>query len=263
MVQHRQLDCARATPTSTPAGRWAQAFILRCQQTPFTLPTAASGLHTPICPSERRSYTHHHSARVRTRTYASMNYDAYATAITDELRSWVHEWLAGIYATWILHDTLRLPLPHPTYPLPPSFPFGAFSTWQAFEWVHEYGGTNQIRHNYAVSFAFHGRTNGPGSSVVWKILSGNIELGVFEIAGPIYDARSQVPFTLGSYIVLEALLASLATRRPIRLGSYIVRLPPRSESDTTSPSAVQFFELRTPEEEVYSTRWGAFDSLNL
>ncbi|KAJ7766057.1 hypothetical protein B0H16DRAFT_385250 [Mycena metata] len=175
-----------------------------------------------------------------------MNYDAYATAITDELRSWVHLWLAGISASWALHDTLGLPLPHPTYPLPPSFPFGPFLTWQNFEWVHEYG-ANQIHHRYAVSFAFYGRTSGPDSSVVWKILSGAIELGIFEIAGPIFDARSQLPFPLGSHIVLEALLASLATRRPVRLGSHIIRLP---EGERIGTSAVQFFELRTPEQEV-------------
>ncbi|KAJ7876733.1 hypothetical protein B0H14DRAFT_3130379, partial [Mycena olivaceomarginata] len=99
-----------------------------------------------------------------------MSYDPYATAITDELRSWVHEWLAGIYGSWTLHAVLRLPLPHPTYPLPLAFPFGAFSTWQVFEWIHDYG-TNQLRHSYVVCFAFHGRTNGPDSSVVWKIVS--------------------------------------------------------------------------------------------
>ncbi|KAF8212782.1 hypothetical protein K438DRAFT_2010057 [Mycena galopus ATCC 62051] len=177
-----------------------------------------------------------------------MNYDAYATAITNELRSWVHDWLAGIYLSWNLHDVLRIPLPHHTYPLPPAFPFGAFSSWQDFEWIHEYGSTNQLRHCYAVCFAFHGRTGGPGSSVVWKIVSGDVELGVFEIAGPIFDARSQLPFTLGARIVLEAVLASLATRRPIRLGSHIIRLP--DSTDPPAPSAVQFFELRTPEEEV-------------
>ncbi|KAJ7224960.1 hypothetical protein B0H12DRAFT_1077905 [Mycena haematopus] len=175
-----------------------------------------------------------------------MNYDAYATAITNELRSWVHDWLVGIYVSWNLHAVLRIPLPYPTHPLPPSFPF-SFSTWQTFEWIHEYG-TNQLRHSYTVSFAFHGRTGGPGSSVVWKILSGDVELGVFEIAGPIFDARSQLPFALGPRIVLEALLASLATRLPIRLGSYIIQLPNRP--DAPGPSAVQFFELRTPEETV-------------
>lgn len=87
---------------------------------------------------------------------------------------------------------------------------------------------------------------------------GDIELGVFEIAGPIFDARSQLPFLLGSHIVLEAMLASLATRRPIRLGSHIIRLPEETSDLYTSaftpghrrPSAVQFFELRTPEEEI-------------
>jgi hypothetical protein len=84
--------------------------------------------------------------------------------------------------------------------------------------------------------------------------TGDVELGVFEIAGPIYDARSLLPFTLGSQLVLEALLASLATRRPVRLGSHIIRLPDGSDMDAmaqrTPASAVQFFELRTPEEQV-------------
>lgn len=102
-----------------------------------------------------------------------MNYQEYATAITNELRSWVHAWLAGVHASWALHAALGLPLPHPNYPFPPStFPFGhGFPAWEVFEWVHEYG-ANQLRHSYAVSFAFYGRTSGPGSSVVWKILSG-------------------------------------------------------------------------------------------
>ncbi|KAJ7912261.1 hypothetical protein B0H13DRAFT_2327564 [Mycena leptocephala] len=80
----------------------------------------------------------HPSARAPTQvslhhSVLSMNYHEYATAITDELRSWVHAWLAGVHASWTLHAALRLPLPYPNYPLPPTFPFGAFSVWRIFE----------------------------------------------------------------------------------------------------------------------------------
>lgn len=174
---------------------------------------------------------------------SSMDYEAYATAITDELRAWVHGWLAGVRASWALHADLGLPLPHPSYPLPPSFPFGAFCEWQGFEWVHEYG-AEQLYHSYLVSLAFYGRTGGPDSSVVWKIMSGEVVLAVFEVAGPIYDDPA-LPFTLGANLVVEALLASLALHCPVRLGSHIIPLPSGLE-----PAAVQFFELQTPEQAV-------------
>ncbi|KAJ7105191.1 hypothetical protein C8R44DRAFT_942995 [Mycena epipterygia] len=176
-----------------------------------------------------------------------MNYQEYATAITNELRSWVHAWLEGVYASWTLHVALGLPLPHPNYPFPAStFPFGdGFTAWKVFEWVHEYGGANQLRHSYAVVFVFRGRTNGPGSSVVWKIQSGDIDLALFEIAGPIYDDPG-LPFVLGAHIVVEALLESLVLRCPVRLGSHVVQM----NDDVAGASAVQFFELRTSEQNL-------------
>ena len=70
---------------------------------------------------------------------------------------------------------------------------------------------------------------------------------MFEIAGPIYD-DPRLPFVLGSDIVLEALLASLALHRPVRFGSHIIWVP--DESGMIGVSAVQFFELRTPDQEV-------------
>ncbi|KAJ7474109.1 hypothetical protein FB451DRAFT_284462 [Mycena latifolia] len=176
-------------------------------------------------------------------TSLSMDYQAYATAITDELRAWIHAWLSAVQSSWALHADLALPLPHPNHPLPPTFPFGARCVWKVFEWIHEYG-TDQLRHRYAVALAFHGRTHGPGSSVAWKILSGNIALAVFEVAGPIYDDPA-LPFALGADLVVEALLASLALRCPVRLGSYLIPILSHSWA-----RAVQFFELRTPEQEV-------------
>ncbi|KAJ7214825.1 hypothetical protein GGX14DRAFT_609492 [Mycena pura] len=163
-------------------------------------------------------------------------FEAYATAITAELRAWVRVWLAGVRATWDLHAALHLPLPHPAHPLPQTFPFGAQAEWQVFEWVHAYG-TEQLRHCYAVSLAFCGRTG--TASVVWKIMSGGVELGVFEVAGPIYDARAQLPFVLGADLVVEALLASLATHRPVHLASHVIR----GGGDV---SAIQVFTLRMP-----------------
>ncbi|KAJ7182364.1 hypothetical protein C8R43DRAFT_4127 [Mycena crocata] len=179
-----------------------------------------------------------------------MDYEAYATAITDELRAWVHEWLAGIQESWVLHAALGLPLPHLNYPLPLTFPFGAVRVWTVFEWVHEYN-AEQLRHSYAVSLAFYGRTNGADSSIAWKILSGDIELGVFEIAGPIYDEeRSLLPFTLGAELVVEGLLASLGLHRPIRLGSHVIHLPNGLNPGLIGASAVQLFELRTADQDV-------------
>ncbi|KAJ7511185.1 hypothetical protein B0H11DRAFT_2215022 [Mycena galericulata] len=175
-----------------------------------------------------------------------MDYEAYATAITDELRGWVHMWLAGVRISWVLHAALGLPLPHPNFPLPRAFPFNPFCVWEIFEWVHEYGSDLQIRHSYVVSFAFHGRTRGAGSSAAWKIVCGDIELGVFEIAGSLYDDRAQFPLVLGAELILDALLVSLTSRRPVRLASYVVW--PLDHAATDTRGAVRLFELRTPEE---------------
>ncbi|KAJ7624133.1 hypothetical protein B0H17DRAFT_1151395 [Mycena rosella] len=167
-----------------------------------------------------------------------MDYQAYATAITDELRTWVYGWLAGVHASWALQAALGLPLPHPNHPLPPTFPFGPCPVWRFFEWVHEYG-ANELRHSYAVSLAFHGRTYGPGSSVAWMILSdmrmeglsaGDIALAVFEVAGPIYDDPA-LPFVLGADLVVEALLASLALRRPDVVWGFVFLNHMRAKSE--------------------------------
>ncbi|KAJ7798418.1 hypothetical protein B0H13DRAFT_2504995 [Mycena leptocephala] len=192
-----------------------------------------------------------------------MNYDGYATAITDELRFWVHEWLAGVYASWALHDVLQLPLPHQNYPLPPTFPFGAFSTWQVSNGCTSTAARTSC--DTATPWPSPSTDAPTAQARLWRgksCLVCDVELGVFEIAGPIYDARSLLPFTLGSQLVLEALLASLATRRPVRLGSHIIRLPDGSDMDAmaqrTPASAVQFFELRTPEEQSASDSTWAY-----
>ncbi|KAJ6557059.1 hypothetical protein DFH09DRAFT_1084407 [Mycena vulgaris] len=173
-----------------------------------------------------------------------MDYHAYATVITDELRGWVHAWLAGVHTSWAQYAALALPLPYPTYPLPFAFPFTAHPVHRVFEWVHEYGPVHQLHHRYLVALTFTGRTRGAGSSVAWMVLSGDVALAVFEVAGPVFDDAA-LPFALGAELVVEALLASLALRRPVHLGSHTIALPP-----DTGVRGVQFFEFRTPEGEV-------------
>ncbi|KAJ7479173.1 hypothetical protein FB451DRAFT_1395770 [Mycena latifolia] len=167
----------------------------------------------------------------------------YATTIMNELRGWAHDWLAGLRASRELQRALNLPSPHPNHPLPMGFPFGDFELSQNFEWIHEYG-TEQLRHAYSVEFVFHGRMNGPGSSVAWNLITeGPIDLGVFEIAGRIYD-DAQLPFAIDADLVLEAMLASLSARAPIRLASRDT-VAPNPEADA-SPHPVRVYELRTP-----------------
>ncbi|KAJ7626891.1 hypothetical protein FB45DRAFT_1029271 [Roridomyces roridus] len=264
-------------PSPCDVGR----FSAQLPTPPATPPTFRLCTPPPVCPPTPESLpdtTRRSKSPVPPIPACSMDYEQYATAITNELRDWAHAWLAGVGSNWLRHVELGLPLPRPNYPLPSSFPFGTSEIQQTFQWVHEYGGTNQIRHSYAVCLAFHGRTRGPGSSVAWKIVSGsfrfhlfpakprrgtdpmpylsagNIELGVFEIAGPIYDDdRRTLPFVLGAELVLDALLLSLALRQPVRLASYRFSLPPgtpRSRGSSSTMSGIQFFELRTPEEEV-------------
>jgi hypothetical protein len=109
------------------------------------------------------------------------------------------------------------------------FPFGEFSLSERFEWIHTYGAQQQLRHIHHVEFAFHGRTQGPGSSVAWKVVdsisvflwnsfysnyrrhlyvpgAASIPLGVFEIAGPIYQDAT-LPFRIDTDLVLEAMAA--------------------------------------------------------
>ncbi|KAJ7659912.1 hypothetical protein B0H17DRAFT_1212798 [Mycena rosella] len=167
----------------------------------------------------------------------------YATAIMNELRGWAHEWLAALRASREQQRMLGLPAPHPNHPLPPGFPFGDFDLGRGFEWLHIYG-AEQIRHVYAVAFVFHGRVNGPGSSVAWKLLAdGSIELGVFEIAGAICDDAAR-PFAIDTDLILEAMLASLSARAPIRLASRHGVVP--NAQPGAPPHAVQVYELRPP-----------------
>ncbi|KAJ7486952.1 hypothetical protein FB451DRAFT_1228396 [Mycena latifolia] len=167
----------------------------------------------------------------------------YATAIMDELRGWAHEWLAGLRASRALQRTLALPLPHPNYPLPSGFPFGNFALSQRFEWIHEYG-AEQLRHVYSVDFALHGRMNGPGSSVAWNLVTeGPIQLGVFEIAGRIYD-DALLPFEINTDLVLEAMLASLIARAPIRLASHDIAVG--NVQPGAPPQYMRVYELCTP-----------------
>ncbi|KAJ7738051.1 hypothetical protein DFH07DRAFT_944118 [Mycena maculata] len=166
-----------------------------------------------------------------------MNNAQYAIAITNELRDRVHDWLDGLRIGHMLHLSLNTPSP-----LPVEFPFGVFFLSETLEWIHEYG-AEQLRHIHAVSFVFQDRTNGPGSSVAWRVATtGDIDLGVFEIAAGVYDDAA-LPFDIDSALVLEAMLASLQSRAPVHLSSQAGSVP-----NAQPNAALHFFrdfELRT------------------
>ncbi|KAJ7736057.1 hypothetical protein DFH07DRAFT_987012 [Mycena maculata] len=166
-----------------------------------------------------------------------MNSAQYAIAITNELRDRVHDWLDGLRIGHMLHLSLNLPSP-----LPVGFPFGAFYLSETLEWIHEYG-AEQLRHIHAISFVFQGRTNGPGSSVAWRVATtGEIDLGVFEIAAGVHDDTA-LPFSIDSALVLEATLASLQLRAPLHLSSQVGSVP--NVQPNTVPHSFRDFELRT------------------
>lgn len=163
----------------------------------------------------------------------------YAIAIMAELRGWAREWLEGLRQSRALNRTLGLP----DDSLPSGFPFGDFSLTRRFGWVHEYG-AEELRHVYPVAFVFLRRTHGPGSSVAWSLnTEGPIQLGVFEIAGRVYDDGRR-PFRIDADLVLEGMVASLDAHEPVRLASRDAPL-----QDTAPPHAVRLarvYELRTP-----------------
>ncbi|KAJ7724035.1 hypothetical protein B0H14DRAFT_3004289, partial [Mycena olivaceomarginata] len=153
-----------------------------------------------------------------------MNSTRYATAIMDELRGWTHEWLEGLRGIRRHQVALGLPVPHPSHPLPVGFPFGEFSLSERFEWIHTYGAQQQLRHIHHVEFVFHGRTQGPGSSVAWKVVDSII-------AGPIYEDAT-LPFRIDTDL----------KRAPIHLSSHIV--PPNVHLRGV-PQPLRICELRT------------------
>ncbi|KAJ6582670.1 hypothetical protein DFH09DRAFT_1275556 [Mycena vulgaris] len=175
-----------------------------------------------------------------------MNAAEYATAIMDELRGWAHGWLVALRTTCALQRILNLPSPHANYSLPPGFPFGDFTLSQLFEWIHEYG-TEQLRHTHSVAFILRGRTNGPSSSVAWTLIpeEEQIELGVLEIAGPIYD-DGELPFQIDTDLVLEGMMASLCARAPMYLASRTLAAMNPNSPPGAPPHVLRIYELRTP-----------------
>ncbi|KAJ7891144.1 hypothetical protein B0H13DRAFT_2039346 [Mycena leptocephala] len=148
-------------------------------------------------------------------------------------------------------------VPYPSHPLPVGFPLGDFSLSHTFEWVHVYG-TEQLRHIHRVDFVFQGRTNGPGSSIGWSVVDreDGTDLGVFEIAGPIYDT-AVLPFTIDTDLVLEAMSASLRERMPVHLASRVV---PVNVHPNELPRPLRIYELRTSDQtaiRTLGTRWEA------
>ncbi|KAJ7891134.1 hypothetical protein B0H13DRAFT_1887231 [Mycena leptocephala] len=197
--------------------------------------------------------------------------------IMNELRGWGHDWLEGFRGIRQQQVDLGSYVPYPSHPLPVGFPFGDFSLSHTFEWVHEYG-TEQLRHIHHVDFVFQGRTNGPGSSIGWSVVDSEgrlflapptgsmiahsvffadgTELGVFEIAGPIYDT-AVLPFTIDTDLVLEAMSASLGERMPVHLASRVV---PVHVHPNQLPRPLRIYELRTSDQtaiRTLGTRWEA------
>ncbi|KAJ7193464.1 hypothetical protein GGX14DRAFT_478191 [Mycena pura] len=192
--------------------------------------------------------------------------DWYITAVINELRSFAHMWIDGFRRRIRAAPPITLDRPHPAHPLPVGFPFGDSAVSETFEWIYECG-REQVRHVHRVAFAFHGRTGPPGagSSVAWKVLTETgVVLGVFEIAGPIYDDAAR-PFSIDADVVLEGVAASLGARTPVHLASRVVPVEAadaaagsRYASAARTPCALRVYELRTPSGYVFrrvGTRW--------
>ncbi|KAJ6600698.1 hypothetical protein B0H10DRAFT_1958725 [Mycena sp. CBHHK59/15] len=182
----------------------------------------------------------------------------YATAIMDELRSWVCTWLQGVRSEWTMHTSLNLPAPYPNYPLPSGFPFGDFSMSQTSN-----GSTNTGQNKFGTP------TRGfqiSRSHLRSQLISGLESLhdkrssaGCFEIAGPVYDDPC-LPFEIGPDLVFEAMLASLATHKPVHLGSHIGVVVLQNHNNANTAQSVQFFELRTSDHSLIrrvGARWVA------
>ncbi|KAJ7870599.1 hypothetical protein B0H14DRAFT_2725595, partial [Mycena olivaceomarginata] len=169
------------------------------------------------------------------------------TDIMNELRGWTREWLEGLLGIRRHQVALGLPVPYPSHPLPVGFPFGEFS--ERFEWIHTYG-TQQLRHIHHVEFVFYGRTQGPGSSVAWKVVDSitSTPLGIFEIAGPIYEDAT-LPFRIDTDLVLEAMAASLRSAHIVPANVHLRGVP----------HPLRTYELRTSNHTIIrslGTRWG-------
>ncbi|KAF8190943.1 hypothetical protein K438DRAFT_1935469 [Mycena galopus ATCC 62051] len=173
-----------------------------------------------------------------------MNPIEYTTAITNELRGWAQSWIEGLCGIRQQQPFLGLPTPYPNYPLPVGFPFDQFTLSETFEWIHE-DGTEQRRHIYNVALVLEGRTNGPDSSVAWRVVNtaDRTPLGIFEIAGPIYDSAN-LPFRIDTDLILEAMSASLRERAPVHLASRVDLAPDPDPNGMARPFRI--YELRTP-----------------
>ncbi|KAF7332864.1 hypothetical protein MVEN_02391400 [Mycena venus] len=178
-----------------------------------------------------------------------MDYVRYVTTIMDELRGKAQEWIDNVRGVRQQLVALGMSLPYPSYPLPIAFPFGEFTASQTFEWIHEYG-TEQLRHIFTVDFILQGRTSGPGSSVAWRVINsadGKL-LGIFEIAGPIYDSAT-LPFPIDTDLILEAMSASLGVHAPVHLASRVVTIANTTHPDGL-PQPLRIYELRTANQMV-------------
>ncbi|KAJ6517278.1 hypothetical protein C8R47DRAFT_1086846 [Mycena vitilis] len=194
----------------------------------------------------------------------------YATDIMDQLRGWAHDWLEGLRGIRQQQTTLNLPVPYPSHPLPVGFPIDLFSLSQRFEWVHEYTITStsssrgvrmdRVRQLHGVSsigqvrsLSLHRLKN--HSPRFLDYFAAAIQLGVFEIAGPIYNDAA-LPFQIDTDLVLEATSTSLSERVPIHLASRVVAVPNTHADGLAHP--MRIYELRTSNRtviRVLGRRW--------
>ncbi|KAJ7714521.1 hypothetical protein DFH07DRAFT_1068579, partial [Mycena maculata] len=128
-----------------------------------------------------------------------------------ELRLLVVNWLDRLLMGHLLYGAESA--------LPQGFPFGGFVMEETFEWTAR--GANRP-YAFRVTFEHGGRSH--TSSVFWRIKSGNVTLGVFEIPPQICDA-GPLPFDVSGSLVLEAMLRSVEEHKTVGLVARIGHHP--------------------------------------
>ncbi|KAJ7852245.1 hypothetical protein B0H13DRAFT_2673982 [Mycena leptocephala] len=154
----------------------------------------------------------------------------------NELRGWGHDWLEGFRGIRQQQVDLGSYVPYPSHPLPVGFPWRLLAVAYIRMGPHERTGL------------FHRMERVDRED--------GTDLGVFEIAGPIYDT-AVLPFTIDTDLVLEAMSASLRERMPVHLASRVV---PVNVHPNELPRPLRIYELRTSDQtaiRTLGTRWEA------
>lgn len=96
---------------------------------------------------------------------------SYSIHVLNILRDLIYAWLASIYSEIMAYRLNDIPAPHPSYPLPQSFPLGDFSIVERFHWT-ELDGETEIHHKYRAEFKFQGPPEDQWGALIWSISSG-------------------------------------------------------------------------------------------